>query len=172
VTTPPPRVKCQDTVRPSTHPPEASPIRCIIQRVSAASVTVSAAPVASINAGLLVLVGFVASDSPAQVAWAADKLAHLRIFEDDQGRMNLSVLDTRGSILLVPNFTLAADARKGRRPSFDAAMKPDAAAPLFDALARALADLAVPTQTGVFRAHMAVSLCNDGPVTIILDSDA
>jgi D-tyrosyl-tRNA(Tyr) deacylase len=102
----------------------------------------------------------------------AEKLATIRIFEDAAGKMNLSVRDVGGAILLVPNFTLAGDARKGRRPSFDGAMKPELAEPMFQELAGAVRGLGVPVQAGVFRAHMRVSLVNDGPVTILLESAA
>lgn len=126
--------------------------------------------VGSIEAGLMVLAGLVEGDAEADLTWAAEKLANLRIFEDEQGKMNRSVLDTRGGILLVPNFTLAGEAVKGRRPSFDRAMKPEVAGPMFARLAELLRAAGVPTQTGVFRAHMVVTLVNDGPVTILLDT--
>ena len=118
----------------------------------------------------LVLVGIAKDDTEADRAWMADKLANLRIFEDDAGRMNLSVAQVGGSILLVPNFTVAGDARKGRRPSFDSAMPPEEAQPAFVALAATVEALGVRVGTGVFRAHMLVTLANDGPVTIVLDS--
>ena len=123
-----------------------------------------------VDAGLLVLVGFATTDTAAQLPWAADKLVNLRIFEDEQGKMNRSVLDTRGGILLVPNFTLCGSAQQGRRPSFDSAMRPEQAEPMFNDLARLLADRGVPVQTGVFRAHMEVALVNSGPVTIVIDA--
>ena len=126
--------------------------------------------VGSIEAGLMVLAGLVEGDAEADLTWAAEKLANLRIFEDEQGKMNRSVLDTRGGILLVPNFTLAGEAVKGRRPSFDRAMKPEVAGPMFARLAELLRAAGAPTQTGVFRAHMVVTLVNDGPVTILLDT--
>jgi D-tyrosyl-tRNA(Tyr) deacylase len=144
-------------------------VRLVIQRVSSASVTVDAAVRGRIDAGLMVLVGFAVADTAAQLPWAADKIANLRIFEDDQGKMNLSVLDTKGAILLVPNFTLASDASKGRRPSFDGAMRPEQAEPMFNDLARMLAERGVPVQTGVFRAHMEVALVNNGPITLVID---
>jgi D-tyrosyl-tRNA(Tyr) deacylase len=144
----------------------------VIQRVLSASVTVDNQERARIAAGLLVLVGITTADTDADLDWAAAKLAELRIFEDDQGKVNRSVAEVGGSILLVPNFTLAGDARKGRRPSFDRAMRPELAAVFFDRLAAAVAARAIPVQTGVFRAHMLVSLVNDGPVTILLDSAA
>jgi D-tyrosyl-tRNA(Tyr) deacylase len=128
--------------------------------------------VATIERGLLVLGGLEATDTPAEVAWLADKLANLRIFEDAAEKMNFSVKDVGGTVLLVPNFTVAGDARKGRRPSFDGAMRPEQAEPMFGELAKAVAAQGVPVQTGVFRAHMLVSLTNDGPVTILLESGA
>lgn len=152
-------------------------MRCVVQRVSRAAVDVDGRVVASISRGLVALVGVEQSDTPTDLAWTADKLAHLRIFEDAAGKMNLAVSDLRdasgapvGAILLVPNFTVAGDARKGRRPSFDNAMRPELAEPFFAQLAVAVAAHGVAVQTGVFRAHMAVSLTNDGPVTIILQS--
>lgn len=145
-------------------------MRAVVQRVLSASVTVNSEVVAQIERGLLVLVGIEASDTDAQVVWLADKCANLRIFEDPQGKMNLSVKDVAGSILLVPNFTVAGDARKGRRPSFDNAMRPEQSEPMFQRLTAATRSQGVPVQTGVFRADMKVALVNDGPITIWLDS--
>ena len=117
------------------------------------------------------LVGIEAADTAAEIAWLADKLANLRIFEDAAAKMNLSVKEVPDSaVLLVPNFTVAGDARKGRRPSFDTAMRPETSEPMFGQLAAAVAAQGVAVQTGVFRAHMLVSLVNDGPVTILLES--
>lgn len=120
----------------------------------------------------MVLVGLVEGDGDAALGWASEKLVHLRIFEDQLGKMNRSVADVGGQILLVPNFTLAGEAAKGRRPSFDKAMKPELAGPMFDRFAELVAGLGVGVQTGRFRAHMVVTLVNDGPVTILLDSAA
>lgn len=146
-------------------------MKAVVQRISKGSVEVEGKAVASVGRGLLVLVGIESSDTPAQIAWLADKVANLRIFEDAGGKMNLSVKDIgEGQVLLVPNFTVAGDARKGRRPSFDAAMRPEQAEPMFAELIRAVTAQGVPVQTGVFRAHMRVSLVNDGPVTILLES--
>src|SRR5262245_51874390 len=131
-------------------------MKAVVQRVSAAGVEVDATATASIQRGLLVLVGLETTDTAPDLAWTADKLAHLHIFEDPAGKMNLSVKDIAGSILLVPNFTLAGDARKGRRPSFDAAMRPEHAEPLFAQLAAAVSAHGIPVQTGIFRAHMRV----------------
>ncbi len=144
-------------------------MRLVIQRVSSASVTVDGTVRGQIEAGLLVLVGFAMTDTAAQLPWAADKVANLRIFEDDQGKMNRSVLDTKGAILLVPNFTLCGDAQKGRRPGFDNAMRPEQAEPMFNELVRMVAERGVPVQTGVFRAHMHVALVNNGPITLVID---
>lgn len=142
----------------------------VVQRVSRASVEVGGHTVARIERGLLVLVGLAATDTEGDVAWLADKVAHLRIFEDTAGKMNLGVKDLSppGAILLVPNFTLAGDASKGRRPSFDGAMRPEQAQPLFESLTAAVSALGVGVQSGVFRAEMKVELVNDGPITIAL----
>jgi len=150
-------------------------MKAVVQRVSRASVEVERKTVASIGRGLLVLVGIEADDTAAEITWLADKLANLRVFEDAAGKMNLSVKEVgepgaKGEILLVPNFTVAGDARKGRRPSFDGAMRPELAEPMFAQLVRVVAAQGVNVQTGVFRAHMLVSLVNDGPVTILLES--
>jgi D-tyrosyl-tRNA(Tyr) deacylase len=145
-------------------------VKAVVQRVSSASVDVEGRRVAQIAAGLLVLVGIEDTDAETEASWLAEKLAHLRIFEDAAGKMNLSLKDTGGSLLLVPNFTLAGDARKGRRPSFDHAMRPEGAEPLFESVAALLRSHQVAIQLGVFRAHMRVTLVNDGPITIWLDS--
>ncbi|MFT3683501.1 MAG: D-aminoacyl-tRNA deacylase [Phycisphaerales bacterium] len=145
-------------------------MRLVVQRVSSASVTVDNTVRGEIQTGLLVLVGFATADTQAQLPWAADKIAHLRIFEDDQGKMNRSVLDVAGSVLLVPNFTLAGNAQQGRRPSFDGAMRPEQADPMFNQLAALVKERGVPVQTGVFRAHMHVTLTNDGPITLVIDA--
>src|SRR6185369_3560747 len=143
-----------------------------IQRVTRSTVEVDGRIAGSTGRGLVALVGIEQADGEAELAWMAEKLANLRIFEDAAGKMNLSVKDLSpaGEILLVPNFTVAGDARKGRRPSFDAAMRPELAEPLFQALVEAVRRQGVAAQTGVFRAHMMVSLVNDGPVTILLET--
>jgi D-tyrosyl-tRNA(Tyr) deacylase len=140
-------------------------MRVVIQRVSRASVTVEGRVTGEIGRGLLVLLGVAPEDGPAQVAWMADKIEGLRIFEDAEGKMNLSVRDVGGAVLVVSQFTLYGDATKGRRPSFVKAARPETAAPLYEALADRLA-----APRGVFGAHMEVALVNDGPVTLILDS--
>jgi D-tyrosyl-tRNA(Tyr) deacylase len=144
-------------------------VRAVVQRVSRAAVSVEGRVVGQIEAGLLVFVGIVADDAPADLEYIASKLRDLRIFSDDGGRMNRSLRDTGGGLLVVSQFTLAGDARKGRRPSFDAAAAPDVARPIFDRLLiRLRAD--GPVETGEFQAHMEVALVNDGPVTLLLDS--
>jgi D-tyrosyl-tRNA(Tyr) deacylase len=146
-------------------------MRALIQRVTQASVTVGDRRVGEIGPGLLVLLGVGTGDGPAEATYVAQKIAHLRIFEDAAGKMNRAVLETGGSVLLVSQFTLYADTRKGRRPSFIGAAPPAEAAALVEAVAVALRALGVPVATGEFQAHMAVALVNDGPVTIWLDSD-
>lgn len=157
-------------------------MRAVVQRTLAASVTVDGNVTGSIARGLCVLVAAVREDADADIAWLAEKLVHLRIFEDDAGKMNLSITDLLASarpgwtaadgagILLVPNFTVAGDAQKGRRPGFDRAMPPEQSGPFFDRFCNAVAALGVPVARGVFRAHMHVTLTNDGPITLVLDS--
>ena len=144
-------------------------MRAVVQRVTQASVTVGAQTVGKINRGLLVLVGVETDDTEADVRYMADKLPNLRIFEDDKGLSNLSVLDIKGSILAVSQFTLLGDARKGRRPGYTNAQRPELAEPLFEQL-KALLKEKLPVESGVFGADMAVSLVNDGPFTILLSS--
>lgn len=144
-------------------------MRAVIQRVKEAQVTVGEEVVAKVGQGLVVLVGVAPGDSMASAEHLAEKVAHLRIFEDDDEKMNLSVLDVAGEVLVVSQFTLYADTSRGRRPSFIGAAKPDLAEPLVTAFAELLADRGVAAQTGVFGAHMQVSLINDGPVTIIME---
>jgi len=147
--------------------------------VSEASVRIAGETVAQIGRGLVALIGIEQSDQPADRSWLADKIPNLRIFEDAAGKMNLSVIDIAkagpAGILLVPNFTVAGDARKGRRPSFDNAMRPELSEVEFARIVesvRAAAGASVTIQTGIFRADMKVSLVNDGPITIWLDSRA
>jgi D-tyrosyl-tRNA(Tyr) deacylase len=142
----------------------------LIQRVSNASVTVEDDVVTAISRGLLVFLGVEKGDSERDLDYISRKVSNLRIFEDDVGRMNLSVKDVRGSILLVSQFTLAADCRKGNRPSFDNAEEPAKADDMYLMMAERLRAEGIPTETGKFGAHMAVSLVNDGPVTIMIDS--
>jgi D-tyrosyl-tRNA(Tyr) deacylase len=145
-------------------------MRAVIQRVSQASVTVDEDTVGRIDRGLLVLLGVGEGDDTDDARYVARKVAGLRIFEDEDGRMNLSVRDVGGQVLLVPQFTLYGDCRRGRRPSFSSAAAPDAADALYGQVAEGLESEGVPVSTGQFQAHMQVALVNDGPVTILLDS--
>ena len=145
-------------------------MRVVLQRVSRASVTVGGEEVASIGRGLLLLAGIGEGDGEAEARRLAAKCAEMRIFADAEGRFNLSVTDIGGEALVVSQFTLLADVRRGRRPAFTEAARPEVAEPLVEAFARALREAGVPSQTGRFGAKMEVSLVNDGPVTIILDS--
>jgi D-tyrosyl-tRNA(Tyr) deacylase len=147
-------------------------MRSVVQRVARGAVRVDRQVVGEVGHGLVVLLGVAAGDGPDDARWMADKLAQLRIFEDDAGKMNRSVQDVGGSVLLVSQFTLLGDARKGNRPSFVAAAPPDQANALYEEVASLLRARAVPVATGVFRAHMEVELVNDGPVTLLLDSRA
>jgi D-tyrosyl-tRNA(Tyr) deacylase len=146
-------------------------VRAVVQRVSVAAVEVDGVVVGRIDAGLLVLAAVSPEDGQAEAAWLADKLVGLRIFQDDEGRMNRSVEETGGSILLVSQFTLYGDARKGRRPSFIRAARGSEAKALYEDVATRIAARGVRCEKGVFGADMKVSLVNDGPVTILLDSD-
>ncbi len=145
-------------------------MRVVIQRVRRADVTIAGATIAEIGPGLLVLAGFKDGDGPEQLQWMAQKIAGLRIFEDAEGKMNLAVAETGGSILLVPNFTLYADCNKGRRPGFSGAADPGVASRLFDEFCALMQEFEVPVEKGEFGAYMQVSLQNDGPVTLIIDS--
>lgn len=146
-------------------------MRAILQRVSEATVEVEGRVVGRTGPGLLVLLGAGHGDSAAEARLLAEKSAQLRIFGDDDGKFNRSLLDIAGGALVVSQFTLFADTRKGRRPSFTDAAPPELAAPLVEAYCEALRALGVPVETGVFGAAMRVALVNDGPVTIILDSE-
>jgi len=147
-------------------------VRAVVQRVSSAAVVVNGRQVSSIGRGLLVLLGVANRDTDQQAARLADRIAGLRIFEDDAGKMNLSVLETGGAVLVVSQFTLLADCRKGRRPSFTDAAPPQEADRLYQLFVLALRKAGIVVETGVFQAKMAVSLVNDGPVTVILDTAA
>jgi D-tyrosyl-tRNA(Tyr) deacylase len=144
-------------------------MRAVCQRVSEARVTVREEVVGQIGHGLLVLLGMARDDSRSDSDRLAAKVARLRIFEDADGRFDLSVRDVGGAVLVVSQFTLVADTRRGNRPSFSAAATPDEAAALYERFCECLADEGVPVERGVFGARMAVSLVNDGPVTIVLD---
>lgn len=145
-------------------------MRCVVQKVNCASVTVSGELVGQIQKGYMVLVGAEEGDVEADVNYCAEKIAGLRVFEDAEEKMNLSVQDVGGEVLMVSQFTLLGDARHGRRPSFIRAARPEAAEPMFELLCRKVQDKGIHVETGRFRTHMEVSLVNDGPVTILLDS--
>ncbi|HEY7698626.1 MAG TPA: D-aminoacyl-tRNA deacylase [Vicinamibacteria bacterium] len=145
-------------------------MKAVVQRVSSANVEVEGATVGKIGPGLLVLLGVARGDEEKDASWMAEKVVGLRIFEDDEGKMNRSLLEVGGSLLAVSQFTLLGDSRKGRRPSFIDAAQPDKAESLYSSFVAKARSLGAPTSTGKFQAHMAVHLVNDGPVTILLDS--
>ena len=145
-------------------------MRCVIQRVTQASVTVNGETVGAIEKGFMVLIGSENGDTEADAKYCADKIAGLRVFEDENGKMNLSLSDVGGDVLLVSQFTLLADARHGRRPDFIQAARPEVAEPLCDQVKAMLEQKGLHVETGRFRTDMQVSLVNDGPVTILLDS--
>jgi D-aminoacyl-tRNA deacylase len=144
-------------------------MRALLQRVSRAEVRVDGAVVGRIDRGLLVLVGFTASDTTDNATWIADKVCDLRIFADDQGKMNRSVIEAEGGVLVVSQFTLYGDAHAGRRPSFIAAARPEQAEPLYEQFVARVRDRGLPVATGRFGAMMDVELVNDGPVTLWLE---
>jgi D-tyrosyl-tRNA(Tyr) deacylase len=145
-------------------------MRLVLQRVSQASVMVRECTVGSIQTGLLVLLGVSKTDTPADADYLLRKTLELRIFPDDAGRMNRNVQEAGGAILIVSQFTLAADCRRGRRPSFDQAAPPDRALELYNYFVAEARRSSVPVETGIFQASMKVSLVNDGPVTLVIDS--
>jgi D-tyrosyl-tRNA(Tyr) deacylase len=145
-------------------------MRAVVQRVHTADVTVDEEIVGRIGEGLLVYAGVGQDDDEQDVRWLADKIIQLRIFNDDNGKMNLSVGDMRGGILVISAFALQGDARKGRRPSFDGAAEPDLAKDLYEQLCDVLAETGLTVERGIFRAHMDVASVNDGPICILLDS--
>ncbi|QDU18905.1 D-aminoacyl-tRNA deacylase [Urbifossiella limnaea] len=145
-------------------------MRAVLQRVRRAAVVVTGETVGAVEAGWLVLLGVAPADTPAEAVWLADKVAHLRAFEDDAGKMNRSVLDVGGGVLVVSQFTLYGDTRKGRRPSFTGAAPPAVAEPLYERFAAELRAVGLPVATGRFGADMQVELVNDGPVTFVLES--
>tara|TARA_B100000768_G_scaffold181702_1_gene205868 strand:+ start:6548 stop:7000 length:453 start_codon:yes stop_codon:yes gene_type:complete len=148
-------------------------MRAVIQRVSKASVTTEGTKVADIASGLLVLLGVIDSDTPEDIQWLSNKLTNLRIFNDTDGVMNTSLKDSNGSAIVVSQFTLYAQTKKGNRPSYIKAAKPEVAKPLYEEFVRQFEiDLGQAIQTGAFGADMKVALLNDGPVTIIIDSKA
>ncbi len=144
-------------------------MRVLVQRVRHGRVIVADQIIAEIGPGVVLLVGISPQDSDEQARYLAEKIANLRIFEDEEGKINRSLLDIEGQAIVVSQFTLYADTRKGRRPSFTEAALPEVARPLVDDFARLLTDRGVPTQTGEFGAHMLVEIANDGPVTIWLE---
>jgi D-tyrosyl-tRNA(Tyr) deacylase len=146
-------------------------MRAVLQRVSRARVTVEGRVTGEIGAGLMILLGVGREDTSAVAAWMAEKVANLRIFEDDQGKMNRSLQEVKGSALVVSQFTLYGDARGQRRPSFITAAPPDKAKALYEEFAAALQGLGITVATGIFQTMMSVELVNEGPVTILLDSD-
>ena len=146
-------------------------MRAVLQRVRRAKVAVADEITGEIAAGWLVFLGVAPADSRKDIDWLAEKVANLRAFEDDDGKMNRSVQDVGGSVLLVSQFTLHGDCRKGRRPSFTAAAPPDVAEPLYESFVAALKALGLPTATGRFAADMQVELVNDGPVTFVIDTE-
>ena len=145
-------------------------MRAVIQRVSEASVTVDGTVVGQIQRGFLVLLGVADDDQTEDADWIASKISGLRVFEDADGKMNLALADVDGAVLLVSQFTLYGDCRKGRRPSFVEAARPEKAVELYERVAAVLRMQGLPVQTGTFQADMQVRLLNDGPVTLLLDS--
>jgi D-aminoacyl-tRNA deacylase len=145
-------------------------MRAVVQRVTSATVTVEGRVVGAIKAGVLVYVGITHDDGPDDTAYVANKIASLRVFDDADGRLSRSVRDVGGEVLLVSQFTLYGDCRRGRRPSFDKAAAPAAAKAVYEALADAVRGLGVPVRLGTFQAHMVVASNNDGPVTLLIDS--
>ena len=146
-------------------------MRCVVQRVTEASVTVNGETVGAVGPGLMVLIGVSTEDTDTELKYMADKVPNLRIFDDENGVMNRSVIDVGGSILAVSQFTLYGDARGGRRPSYIRAAKPDEANAMYERLVAAWRAKGIHVETGRFRTEMKVSLVNDGPVTILIDSE-
>lgn len=144
-------------------------MRAVVQRVSRAKVTVEGAVVGEIGRGLLVLLGVAPEDTQEHVRWMADKVVGLRIFRDDEGKMNRDVVEVGGSVLVVSQFTLYGDCQKGRRPSFIAAARPEHAIPMYESFLNAIRALGVPVAAGQFGADMSVELVNEGPVTLIVE---
>lgn len=146
-------------------------MRAVIQRVMEASCTVDGVTTGSIQQGLLVLLGVEETDASSDISWLAQKIVNMRIFSDDEGKMNRSLADINGSILLISQFTLFASTRKGNRPGFTRAARPEIAIPLYEEMKAELSRLAgIPAATGIFGADMKISLVNDGPVTIVMDT--
>lgn len=146
-------------------------MRAVIQRVNSGSVTVDDKVVGSIGKGFVVLLGISEKDTAEDVLYMADKIVNLRIFEDEDEKMNLSLLDIKGELLVVSQFTLYGDCRKGRRPNFMSAARPEKAEELYNEFVKRCGEIGVRTETGTFQAYMKVNLENDGPVTVIVDSE-
>lgn len=147
-------------------------MRAVIQRVTESSVSVDSRTIGQIDGGLMILLGIKTGDTETEAAWLAQKIANLRIFEDEDGRFDRSLLDVQGAALVISQFTLYGDARRGRRPSFSNAARPEDASPLVDRFCQLLQEQGVGrVETGQFGAHMMLAIHNDGPVTIILDTD-
>jgi D-tyrosyl-tRNA(Tyr) deacylase len=145
-------------------------MRGVVQRVSTASVSVDGTMVGAIGPGLVVLIGVANGDGAADIDYVVTKISGLRVFDDEQGRMNRSVVEAGGAVLAISQFTLAGDVRRGRRPAFDDAAPAAEARPAYEAVVAGLRKTGLNVETGVFQAHMALTLTNDGPVTILLDS--
>lgn len=146
-------------------------MRAVVQRVSRAAVDIDGITTATIGKGLVILLGIKSGDVAADLVWMADKIIHLRIFPDEDGKMNRSLADIRGEMLIISQFTLYGDCRKGRRPGFSAAAPPEIAEPLYNQFVEEVRQRGIRAATGTFQADMAVALVNDGPVTILLDSE-
>lgn len=145
-------------------------MRAVVQRVSGSKVVVEEKTVGEIGKGILILLGVEQDDSEKDVQYMAEKIANLRIFQDDEGKMNLSTIDVGGSALIISQFTLMGDCRKGRRPSYSTSARPELAIPLYEMFIKEMQKHGVPTQEGVFQAMMDVHLVNQGPVTLMIDS--
>ncbi len=165
-----PHISRKTGVKREDSPVKVLHMRAVVQRVSEASVTVEGAVVGAISTGFLVLLGVGKEDTPADADYLAEKIAHLRIFEDAGEKMNLSLLDVHGSALVISQFTLYGDARRGRRPGFSDAAPPAAANELYAYFCERLAGYGIPVARGVFQAKMSVALVNEGPVTLLIDS--
>jgi D-tyrosyl-tRNA(Tyr) deacylase len=146
-------------------------MKVVIQRVSRGSVAINGKTVGKIGKGYVILLGIAANDGEADIDYLVEKIVHLRVFEDAQGKMNLSLLDVGGSVLVISQFTLYANTRKGRRPSFINAAPPEIAIPLYEKFVTKMRRYPIDVQTGEFGAMMSVDICNEGPVTIIIDSE-
>jgi D-aminoacyl-tRNA deacylase len=146
-------------------------MRAVVQRVSRAGIDIGGATTATIGRGLVILLGIQSRDGEADLRWMADKIIHLRIFPDEEGKMNTSLADMGGEMLIISQFTLYGDCRKGRRPGFSAAAPPEIAEPLYHQFIKEVELRGIRVATGTFQADMAVDLVNDGPVTILLDSE-